>query len=291
MVVDRSRFLMCPPQHFDVEYVINPWMAGQVHLPNRQLAATQWSQLSALLNRHGEVLSMTPVAGLPDLVFTANAAVVAGRTAVLSSFRYPERQPEEQYFADWLRADGFEVYTLPRSIRFEGAGDALLDRQQRLLWFGHGLRSDLAAKPYLEQFLDIEVQPLELCDPRFYHLDTCFCPLERGFLLYFPAAFAPQSRAAIEARVPPEKRWAVSEEDAVRFTCNAVNVAGQVILNDASEPALSWLTTNGFEVLKTPLTEFMRSGGAAKCLSLRLSETPQPQHAYPNPVAVENGIE
>ncbi len=270
--VNGSRFLMCPPLHFDVEYVINPWMAGQIHAANHQLAASQWSQLSTLLNRHAKVVSLPAVEGLPDLVFTANAAVVYGRTAVLSSFRYPERQPEAPHFADWLRADGFQVHTLPPGVLFEGAGDALLDRERPLLWFGHGLRSDLAAKPYLEQFLGIEVQPLELCDPRFYHLDTCFCPLEHGYLMYYPQAFTQESRAAIEARVAPEKRLAVTEEDAVRFTCNAVNILRQVILNDASHQTLAWLTERGFEVIKTPLTEFMRSGGAAKCLSLRLNE-------------------
>ncbi len=271
--VNQARFLMCPPLHFDVEYVINPWMAGQIHAANHQLASSQWSQLSALLNRHGQVVSLPAVEGLPDLVFTANAALVYGRVAVLSSFRYPQRQPEAQHFADWLRADGFEVHTLPPGVLFEGAGDALLDRENPLLWFGHGLRSDLAAQPYLEQATGIEVQPLELCDPRFYHLDTCFCPLDRGFLLYYPQAFTEASRAAIEARIPREKRCAVSEEDAVRFTCNAVNIGGKVILNDASPQTLAWLTERGFEIVKTPLSEFMRSGGAAKCLSLRLNES------------------
>lgn len=271
-LVKPFRFLMCPPVHFDVEYVINPWMAGHIHTANHQLASSQWAQLSTLLNQHGKVVSLPPVNGLPDLVFTANAALVYGRSAVLSSFRYPERQPEAQHFADWLRADGFEVHTLPPGALFEGAGDALLDREKPLLWFGHGLRSNLAAKPYIEQFIGIEVQPLELCDPRFYHLDTCFCPLEYGFLLYYPHAFTPKSRSAIETRVPQEKRWAVSEEDAVRFTCNAVNIGRRVILNDASSETLAWLTERGFEVIKTPLTEFMRSGGAAKCLSLRLNE-------------------
>ena len=263
---------MCPPLHFDVEYVINPWMAGQIHAPDHQLAASQWAQLSALLNQHAQVCSLPAVPGLPDLVFTANAAVVYGRTAVLSSFRYPQRQPEAQHFAEWLRADGFKVHTLPPGVLFEGAGDALLDREKPLLWFGHGLRSDITALPYLEQFIGIEVQPLELCDPRFYHLDTCFCPLEGGFLLYYPQAFTAESRAAIESRVPQEKRLAVSEGDAVRFTCNAVNIGGKVIVNDASSQALAWLTERGFDVLRTPLSEFMRSGGAAKCLSLRLNE-------------------
>lgn len=269
----RPRFLMCPPEHFDVEYVINPWMQGQVHVPDRARAISQWSNLRKLITESAEVVALPPVKSLPDLVFTANAALVYGKIAILSSFRCAERQPEAPYNADWLRAQGFDVRLLPPGVLFEGAGDALFDRTQPLLWFGHGFRSDISAKPYLEEFTGIEVEQLRLRDPRFYHLDTCFCPLEDGCLMYFPEAFTPEGNACIEARVTADKRLAVPEEDAARFTCNAVNIGRKVILNDASEGTLAWLAARGFEVLKTPLTEFMRSGGAAKCLSLRLNES------------------
>jgi N-dimethylarginine dimethylaminohydrolase len=263
---------MCPPEHFDVEYVINPWMQGQVHVPDHDRAAAQWSQLRSLISESGEVVTLPPVAGLPDLVFTANAALIYGKVAVLSSFRCAERQPEAPHNADWLRTYGFDVHILPPGVLFEGAGDALVDRSRPLLWFGHGFRSDISALPYLKQSTGLEVEPLHLRDPRFYHLDTCFCPLEGGCLLYFPGAFDNQGNARIEARFPADKRYAVAEEDAVRFTCNAVNIGEKVIFNDASAQTVSWLTSQGFQVEKASLTEFMRSGGAAKCLSLRLNE-------------------
>jgi N-dimethylarginine dimethylaminohydrolase len=270
--MSRSRFLMCPPQHFGVEYVINPWMEGQVHAIDTELAGRQWSRLHALLSERAEIASLTAVAGLPDLVFTANAALIYRGSAVLSSFRCQERQPESPHFANWLSADGFEVHTLPAGVLFEGAGDALLDRQDPVLWLGHGMRSDLAAKAHLERFVDIEVQPLRLCDPRFYHLDTCFCPLEKGYLMYYPKAFDEAGNAAIEARVPQHRRVAVSDEDALHFACNAVNIGESVILNHASADLAARLRECGFEVITTALTEFIRAGGAAKCLSLRLTE-------------------
>ena len=270
--MSRPRFLMCPPQYFGVEYVINPWMNNQVHRTDDQLAASQWLGLETILKRYGEVSLLPGIKGLPDLVFTANAAVIYRQTALVSSFRYPQRQPEKQHFADWLSSDGFTVHTLPADILFEGAGDALFDREAPLLWFGHGLRSDAAATPYLEKLIDMEVQPLQLCDPCFYHLDTCFCPLERGHLLYYPGAFTEASKAFIEARVPAHRRLAVSREDATHFACNAVNIGQEVILNQSSSAMTGWLTEHGFTVIETPLTEFMKSGGAAKCLSLRLDE-------------------
>ncbi len=232
----------------------------------------QWSRLHALLSERAEVASLPAVAGLPDLVFTANAALIYRETAVLSSFRCPERQPESPHFAKWLIADGFEVRTLPPGVLFEGAGDALFDRSEPLLWFGHGMRSDLAAKTYLEQFVDVEVQPLRLRNPSFYHLDTCLCPLEGGYLLYYPPAFDEAGNTAIERRVPRDRRLALSDEDAVHFACNTVNIGRSVILNHASQELVMQLNRCGFEVITTVLTEFMRAGGAAKCLSLRLNE-------------------
>ncbi len=77
----------------------------------------------------------------------------------------------------------------------------------------------------------IEVVPLTLIDPRFYHLDTCFAPLAGGFVMYFPEAFDTGSRARIEAFYPPAKRIVVEEADAVRFACNVVNLDHTLILN------------------------------------------------------------
>lgn len=263
---------MCPPAYFGVEYVINPWMEGQLHSIDTAVASQQWSGLHNLLSECGEVALLPPVAGLPDLVFTANAALIYQHTAVLSNFRYPERRPESKHFAAWLIADGFRVIALPSGLFFEGAGDALLDRKEPLLWFGHGLRSDTAAKEYLERATGIEVQDVRLQDPRFYHLDTCFCPMENGYLMYYPGAFDEESRRVIEARVPAKRRIALSSSGAEKFAANAVNIGNAVMLNDASPELTARLNECGFQVKTTPLTQFLRSGGAAKCLSLRLDE-------------------
>lgn len=267
-----TRHLMCAPDHFGVEYVINPWMVGHVHDTAPRLAVEQWTALHALVSQHTQVAVLPGIPGLPDLVFTANAAVVRGTTAVLSSFLHPERQAEEPCFECWLANDGFEVHRLPRSVHFEGAGDSLFDRALPLLWFGHGVRSSIAALPYLSHLLDTEVQPLELLQSRFYHLDTCFCPLEGGALLYYPEAFSPVSRRVIEQRVPSHQRLAVSEQDAVDFACNAINIGRHVILNRASQPLEAWLAARGFTVHQTPTSEFLKAGGSTKCLSLSLTE-------------------
>lgn len=264
---------MCPPDHFGVEYVINPWMAGQLHAADLRLATAQWKALNERIAALAEVLSMPAQPNLPDLVFTANAALIWRNVAVLSSFRCPERRPEERHYADWLRAQGFDVRRLPAGKWFEGAGDALLDRgASPLLWAGYGFRSHEDALGDVEREIGIEVQPLRLCDPRFYHLDTCFCPLEGGYLLYFPGAFDAAGNRVIESRIPPDKRLAIAEPEALLFACNAVNIGSKVIANDFSAPTETWLAARGFETIKCPTSEFMKAGGSAKCLSLRLDE-------------------
>lgn len=269
------RILMCPPDHYDVDYVINPWMEGNVHKSSRDRAVEQWNGLFHLLKEHALVDLVKPEIGWPDMVFTANAGLVLGKTVVLSRFYHKERQGEEPYFKQWFEEQGFTVHELPKDLPFEGAGDALFDREGRWLWAGYGFRSELDSHPYLAKWLDIEVLSLRLMDERFYHLDTCFCPLKDGYLLYYPPAFDSYSNRLIEMRVPAHKRIAVSEPDAVKFACNAVNVDRCVIMNQASDALKQDLADAGFQVLETPLNEFLKAGGAAKCLTLRITEPVQ----------------
>ncbi|MDB9445306.1 bifunctional arginine dihydrolase/ornithine cyclodeaminase [Anabaena sp. CS-542/02] len=266
------RFLMCAPDHYDVDYVINPWMEGNIHKSSRDRAVEQWHKLYNILKQHAIVDLVTPQIGWPDMVFTANAGLVLGENVVLSRFLHKERQGEEPFFQTWFEQNGYTVHLLPKDLPFEGAGDALLDREGRWLWAGYGFRSELDSHPYLAKWLDIEVLSLRLTDERFYHLDTCFCPLANGYLLYYPGAFDAYSNRLIEMRVAPEKRIAITEADAVNFACNAVNVESIVIMNKASNALKTSLAEAGFRVIETPLTEFLKAGGAAKCLTLRVTE-------------------
>jgi N-dimethylarginine dimethylaminohydrolase len=261
---------MCPPEYFEVAYVINPWMAGKV--VNRVLAHQQWAALTTLIGAVATVEHIGGVAGLPDMVFTANAGVVLGRACVLSRFRMAERRGEETHFARWFRAHDFNVLTLPPDLPFEGAGDALLDRGKPLLWLGYGHRSDPACASLIADWLAIETQLLNLVNEHFYHLDTCFCPLPNGYLMYYPAAFDTASQAVIAAHVPAERRIAVSEGDAFAFACNAVICGHHLLLNKASSDLVRRLQQSGLDVIQTPLGEFLKAGGSAKCLTLKVSE-------------------
>jgi lysine-ketoglutarate reductase/saccharopine dehydrogenase-like protein (TIGR00300 family) len=294
-MTDTVRILMCAPHHYEVDYVINPWMEGNIHRSSRERAEAQWNKLYQVLKIYATVDLVEPQPGWPDMVFTANAGLILGDTVVLSRFFHPERQGEEPYFQQWFEDQGYKVHTLPKSLPFEGAGDALLDRAGRWLWAGYGFRSELDSHPYVAQWLDVEVLSLRLVDRRFYHLDTCFCPLSDGYLLYYPPAFDTYSNRMIELRVPAEKRIPLDEADAVNFSCNAVNIDSLqdgkaeriVVLNKASDPLKQILSDRNFTVVETPLTEFLKAGGAAKCLTLRVTE---PRQQSPQASAIQSRV-
>jgi N-dimethylarginine dimethylaminohydrolase len=262
----QPRILMCPPDYYGIEYEINPWMSRARQADHAQ-ATGQWSQLVALLRASGARIElMTPVAGLPDLVFTANAAMIYRDQAVLSRFRHAQRQGEERHNEAWLRAAGFTVRRLESGVYFEGAGDALFCGET--LFAGYRFRSDVRGHQQIGAMFGCRVIPLELVDPYYYHLDTCFCPLAPGVAVYYPPAFDDYGRRALCDAV--DELLEVDEEEARRFACNAV-VVGRTVATNVGCPRLhAALAARGFEPRETPLDEFVKAGGSAKCLTLRL---------------------
>ena len=184
-----KRFLMCEPRFFEVCYVINPWMEGNLGKVNNPLAKQQWKNLYGIVSGLASVSLIEPVAGLPDMVFTANAGLVHKKKdgineVIVSSFLHAERQSEARLFEKFFAAQGYSVLHLQQDTIFEGAGDALFDTHDRL-WVASGIRSDSRALGEIAAVLDVEgcgidVRGLELVDPHWSHLDTAFCPLPEG---------------------------------------------------------------------------------------------------------------
>ena len=257
---------MCAPDFYGVEYEINPWMSRQKQ-PDHALAMRQWTDLRRELAAAGaQIRLLDPVRGLPDLVFTANAAVVYRDQAVLARFRYPQRQGEEPYDEAWLQAAGFTVHRLDEDVYFEGAGDALFCGDT--LFAGYRLRSDVGGHHQIGAMFGCRVIALELVDPYYYHLDTCFCPLAPGVAIYYPGAFDDYGQRALSESVA--ELIPVSADEARRFACNAVVVGRTVVTNTGCPQLHEALRKRGFACRETPLDEFVKAGGSAKCLTLRL---------------------
>lgn len=262
---NHPTILMCPPDYFAIEYEINPWMNR--HQPSDHAEALkQWQALHQLLSSLGvQIELMTPVSGLPDLVFTANAGLVWNNIVFLSTFRHAARQGETVVDEEWFTAAGFETRKLPEPYAFEGAGDALFCGDT--LYAGYMIRSEASAMHWLAGAMGCRVIPLQLIDSRFYHLDTCFCPLDSESAIYFPGAFDDYARKSLQ-QIP--RLIPVEEAEAARFCCNAVVVGKNVVLNSGCPQLEAALISEGFQPHSTPLDEFLKSGGSAKCLTLRL---------------------
>ncbi|MBX3451091.1 MAG: TIGR00300 family protein [Planctomycetaceae bacterium] len=279
-----DRILMCPPEGYGVSYVINPWMEGQQGRVDLALAKSEWQRLHREVSVRARVELVTPPRlddNLPDMVFTANAGLVLEDAAVLAQFRFAERQGEEPRFQAWFEGAGFRVITLPGDRPFEGEGDALVQPGQPLLWLGHGVRSSLDAAPVVADALRLEVVPLRLVDPRYYHLDTCFCPLTDGRLLWLPAAFDETSRKLVQRRIPEDKRIEASERDGELFACNALQLGNDLLLNDCTPHLEAALARQGLHVVRCPVPSFLQAGGGVKCLTLRLQQSGVPAKREP----------
>jgi N-dimethylarginine dimethylaminohydrolase len=253
--------LMCRPDHFGIEYEINPWMHVAVKV-DHALAEAQWDALHRTYVDLGvEIELAAPVAGLPDMVFTANAAVLWDDRAVLSNFHHAERQGEEAHWRQELERLGFDVHELPRSLSFEGAGDALFlgDR----LFCGYGFRTDREAHHPVARILEVDVVSLELVDPR-------FCPLDATNVLAAPDAFAPASMRLIRDLVP--NLIEVPVEVAAGFACNAMPLGRNVLSSLTISQIEAPLEAAGYTPIPLAMGEFLKAGGGVRCLSLPLGD-------------------
>jgi N-dimethylarginine dimethylaminohydrolase len=255
---------MCSPEYFGVSYEINPWMSNNIGHVDHNKAVEQWEILNHALGKVAQVSVMAGIQDLPDLVFTANAGIVRKDTAIVSTFNKPQRQPEEQHFEKWFADNNYKVLKLKNS--YEGEGDHLIDKWGRH-WMGTGFRSKIDAAIELGDIFKVHTNTLKLVDPRWYHLDTCFCPLPNGELLWYPQAFSTASQKLIVSSFV--QRIDLTEQDALAFACNAVCIDTDIFLpkNDSASHLLESL---GYKVTEFDLSEFMKAGGAAKCLVLDL---------------------
>ena len=257
---------MCPPDYFDIEYEINVWM-HQNDQPSDETAHQQWQKLHDIYTKQlrWQVELITPVKGLPDMVFATDCCTIIDNKILLSNFRYPERQPETQQFEKWFREHGYTNIKKAANF-FEGGGDNLLCGDKILA--GHGFRSAAEAAEELQDFFGLEVVSLTIVDPRFYHLDTSLAVLSDDTVAYFPGAIDEASQKRLQAAVP--NLIEATEKEAKGFGLNAVSDGHVIICSGESESLLQKYRQAGFEVIGTPILEFRKSGGGVKCLTLEL---------------------
>jgi N-dimethylarginine dimethylaminohydrolase len=259
------RYLMCPPIYFDVTYSINPWMEPNKPI-DADLAMTQWESLRDIYREFGhQVEFIDPVAGLPDMVFSANGATVVDGVVLLAKFRYQERAGETAAYREWFTARGYELIHEPRYIN-EGEGDYLAT--YRRLLGGTGFRTDRRSHHEAQAFFSRTVTSLTLIDPRFYHLDTALAVLDNEEIMYYPAAFSSGSRAVLRELYPDAVL--ATDADAEVFGVNAVSDGRHVVLPQGAAQLIDGLRERGFEPIGVDVSELLKAGGGVKCCTLEL---------------------
>nr|WP_261167152.1 dimethylargininase [Microbacterium sp. Marseille-Q6965] len=265
------RYLMCRPDHFTVSYSINPWMEP-ANPTDTALAVQQWQRLhDTYLELGHEVELIDPVAGLPDMVYTANGGFAIDGRFYAPRFRFEERKGEEPAFIDWARGHGFEV-VLPQFTN-EGEGDFLLAGD--VILAGRGFRSSDDSHREVARVFDREVVSLTLVDPRFYHLDTALSVLDpvvaegqTPTVAYLPDAFDEASRAELERRFPDAIR--VADADGAVFGLNSASDGKNVFISPRATGFEAQLRERGYNPVLIDLSELLLGGGGIKCCTLEL---------------------
>lgn len=267
-VATPRRYLMCPPTHFAVDYAINPWMVPGIPV-DRALARAQWDVLRRTYLDLGHAVDLlAPVRGLPDMVFAANGATVLGGVVLGARFRHPQRGPEAAAHAAWFRRAGLPVVE-PEHVN-EGEGDLLVvgAGSDAVVLAGCGFRTDPRAHAEAARALGCEVVPLELVDPRYYHLDTAVAVLDATTIAWLPEAFTAASRAVLRARFPDAV--VADPADAAVLGLNAVSDGRHVVLPARASGLAAALAERGFVPVPVDLSELLKGGGGPKCCTLEV---------------------
>ena len=261
----RRHYLMCRPDHFTVTYAINPWMDPRVPV-DRDRAVAQWEALrSTYLDLGHRVDLIDPRPGLPDMVFAANGATVVDGVVLGARFRHAERSAEAEAHRAWFRDAGYARVVEPEFVN-EGEGDLLAVGDVVLA--GAGFRTDPRAHAEAGRVLRREIVPLELVDPRYYHLDTAIAVLDGVTIAWLPEAFSPASRDVLRRRFP--EAVVASPEDAAVLGLNAVSDGRHVVLPAAARDLAAALAERGFTPVPVDLSELLKGGGGPKCCTLEV---------------------
>jgi N-dimethylarginine dimethylaminohydrolase len=256
-----KRVLVCRPTHFTVDYVINPHMQPYSVSPAKALK--QWEKLVEVLKGlkiKVEVIDQQP--DVPDMVFAADQGIVKDGAILLANFRYLQRQKERVYYREWFKDNGFKLRALSNVFPFEG-GDTLFFNN--MLFVGTSFRASVASCEELAQKLEVDVMPLRLVDPYFYHLDMGFLPINKDTAFYYPPAFSENSQNLLKRLVP--NLLELSEEAVHAYAANAV-VSGKDIIVTAGVPPdfKAQIKKLGLRAHEVDISEFKKAGGGINCL-------------------------
>jgi N-dimethylarginine dimethylaminohydrolase len=263
MTLKMKKILMCPPDYFRVDYVINPWM--KIGSVDQKKAEDQWKNLiNEYRKLNLKIEFIKPSKDCPDMVFAADQAITIDRKKILlSRFRYQERAKENMIYADWFKKNKYTIIELPAGLFFEGGGE--LQRWRDYVLISTGFRTNQQAALAVGKILNKKVISLKLIDKHFYHLDTCLFALNKDTVFYYPPAFSETSRSILQKTIPNLIEFNTDEIN--NFSANSVVVDSTVIMQTGNNKMAKQLGKLGYRTIKINVGEFVKAGGGIHCLT------------------------
>lgn len=199
---------------------------------------------------------------LPDMVFATDQGIVRDGSILLANFRYSQRQKERIHYREWFREHGFGLRALSNIFPFEG-GDTLFFND--MLFVGTSFRASVASCEELSKKLELDVIPLRLVDPYFYHLDMSFLPINKEVAFCYLPAMSESSQNLLKRLVP--NLIELSKEAVEAYSANSF-VSGQniVISSETPEDFRDELRKLGMKIHTVDVSEFKKAGGGIHCL-------------------------
>ena len=263
----EKKILMCPPDYYEIEYSINPWMNPNIKV-DKEKALNQHCKLKEEFEKAGaQIIELPAIKGLPDMIFTSNAGYPEEDIFIKANFKAHQRKYEADKAEKYFKESGYQIFDIPENIIFEGQGDLISSKSKYFL--GWGPRSDLIARDYIEDIIGKEVISLELIDPYFYHLDTCFGPLNDSVVVINEKAFTEKSLITIYDKF--RTVITTNKKDNSVLGCNLVVVEDCALLGKGiSEDLKREIAKYKFKIIETDMSEFLKGGGSVKCLALEI---------------------
>lgn len=296
-----KRLLMCEPTGYDVNYVINPYMKHSV--VDGALALRQWRSVKdALVDAGANVVTVPGDERYPDMVFAANAAQVIDvnhfKAAILAKFRSEHRAGETKLWADrMLKVKSVDTIIGFNSWHddghctpyFEGQGDVVTVKgmltdgvrtPDQLYHYivgygqrtsGDGMRLFMC---WLNKLNAQTVTAVRLVSPHFYHLDTCLFAGSKGALWIPDAMEEGQHRSVTQALRFEQSDYPIIDvtvEEGKTLCCNMVEASpGTVVSGLLPDRVRSELHNLGYKTVEVDTSEFLKSGGSVRCMTLDL---------------------
>jgi N-dimethylarginine dimethylaminohydrolase len=295
--LDRPVFLMNLPLSLSAEQpnnILMQEMSDAERLIDHGKALRQFGELYHFLAQHAVIYLLPSTPKLQDQSYVANLGIVlphlVDETVVVSRFRSPPRIDEARVGIDFFNLMHFQVHYPPaigadeHALYFEGEAD--LKHLRDDIYIGaHGQRTSLNGLTWFSQSFGMKIIPYRITDEYLYHLDCCLFVLDTENVVLCRDRTEDATLRAIER----ECNIIDASVENVRSGLTNSLIIGHHLLCDSpiseigrthdyydSEKAKiarleEICVQHRLELHIFNLSEFMKSGAALSCLTMRLN--------------------